>query len=211
MNKKKIFVLALAICLFAILSIGTLAWFSDSDSVKNEFHVATSTEDPDDIFSVGLQEKVDTDGDGIPDTTVDDGAQYEDIYPGAKLVKEPFVTNTGAYDQYIRVLVTVDEAYDVLVGDLTATYEGFDPSVWIAAGKQTENGKVTYTYYLNAILKPDETATLFTHVEIPAQLTEDDFATLTSGSFTMDIVAEAVQADNTGDTAQEAFALVMGN
>ena len=208
MNKKKILVLALAICLFAILSVGTLAWFSDSDSVKNEFHVATSTEDPDDIFSVALQEKVDTDGDGIAETTTDVGAEYADIYPATKLVKEPFVTNTGSYDQYIRVLVTVDAAYDALVGDLTQTFEGFDPALWTAAGKTTENDKVTYTYYLDAILKPDEAKTLFTHVVIPAELTENDFAALDAGTFTMEIVAEAVQADNTGDTAQAAFALV---
>lgn len=207
---KKILVLALAVCLLAMVSLGTLAWFTDSDSVTNEFHVATSTQDPDDVFSVTLQENVDTNGDGIADTTVTDGAQYEDIYPGAELVKEPFVTNTGSYSQYIRVKVTVDAAYDALVGDLTATFQGYDASAWTFGGKITENGKVTYTYYLNAILEPAQSVTLFTDVVIPAELTQDDFAGLTNGSFTMDIVAEAVQSDNTGTTAQAAFDLVMG-
>ncbi len=215
LNKKKIVTLALAVCLIAILSVGTLAWFTDSDSVTNKFHVATSTEDPDDIFSVDIKENVDTDGDGQPDTVVDEGDvadggyDYQDIYPSAELVKEPIVENTGSYDQYIRVLVTVDEEWDALVGDLTGTYKGYDSTVWTAAGKTTADGKVTYTYYLNSILKPDATQTLFTHVVIPAQLDQDDFATLENGMFTMDIVAEAVQADNTGDSAQEAFALVM--
>lgn len=210
MNKKKILVIALAVCLLALISMGTLAWFTDSDSVTNQFHVATSTEDPDDIFSVGLQEKIDTNGDGVADTLVDDGAQYEDIYPGAQLVKQPIVTNTGSYDQYIRVTVTVDGAYDALVGDLTGTFVGFDATVWTAAGKQANGDKVTYTYYLNQILVADASQTLFTHVQIPAQLTQADFATLSAGSFDMEIIAQAVQADNTGSTAQEAFALVMG-
>lgn len=216
LNKKQIVTLALAVCLIAILSVGTLAWFSDSDSVTNKFYVATSTEDPDDIFSVDIKENVDTDGDGTPDTVVDEGDvpdggyDYEDIYPGAELVKEPMVENTGSYDQYIRVLVSVDEEWDALVGDLTGTYKGYDNTVWTAAGKTTADGKVTYTYYLNTILKPDEAQTLFTHVVIPAELTQEDFATLESGMFTMDIVAEAVQADNTGDSAQAAFTLVMG-
>lgn len=216
LNKKQILTIALAVSLIAILSFSTLAWFTDSDEVTNKFQVATSTEDPDDIFSVDVKENVDTDGDGNPDTVVDEGNvpdggyAYENIYPSAELVKEPIVENTGAYDQYIRVLVTVDEEWDLLVGDLTGTYKGFDATVWTAAGKTTENGKVTYTYYLNSILAPDATQTLFTHVIIPAELTQQDMATLENGMFTMDIVAQAVQADNTGDNAQDAFALVMG-
>ena len=41
-NKKKVFVTALAVCLIAILSMGSLAWFSHKDSVYNEFFVADS-------------------------------------------------------------------------------------------------------------------------------------------------------------------------
>lgn len=223
MNKKKVFVIALAVCLIAILSFGTLAWFSDSDTVTNKFHVATSDDptDPDDIFSVDVMEKIDTDGDGIIDATVDvgdvedGGHDYEDIYPSAELIKEPIVVNTGAYDQYVRMNVTVDKQWDTLVGgDLTATLKGYDADVWTFGGKTEENDKVTYTYYLNRVLVAGDTEgegreTLFTHVVIPADLTQADMATL-NGMFTMDILAEAVQADNTGDNAQAAFALVMG-
>ena len=121
--------------------------------------------------------------------------------------------NTGAYDQYIRVNVTVDEAWDKLVGDLTQTYVGYDATVWTFGGKTVENGKATYTYYLNRVLPAGDAAgagreTLFTHVVIPENLTQADMATL-NGGFTMDVVAQAVQADNTGNSAQDAFALVM--
>ena len=222
MNKKKVFVLALAVCLIAILSFSTLAWFTDTDEVTNKFHVATSTGNPDDIFSIDVMEKIDTDGDGIIDATVDvgdvpdGGFDYADIYPSAELVKQPIAVNTGAYDQYVRMLVTVDKEWDTLVGgDLTATLKGFDANVWTFDGKTEANGKVTYTYYLNRVLPHSDTAntgreTLFTHVIIPAELTQEDMATLQNGMFTMDIVAEAVQADNTGDNAKDAFALVMG-
>ena len=222
LNKKQVFTLALAVCLIAILSFSTLAWFTDADEVTNKFHVATSTQDPDDIFSIDVMEKIDTDGDGVIDATVDvgdvpnGGFDYQDIYPSAELVKQPIAVNTGAYDQYVRMLVTVDKEWDTLVGgDLTATLKGYDATVWSFGGKTEENGKVTYTYYLNRILPHSDTEntgreTLFTHVIIPAQLTQEDMATLQGGMFTMDIVAQAVQADNTGDNAVEAFALVMG-
>lgn len=220
MNKKKVLVLALAVCLLAILSFSTLAWFTDFDEVTNQFHVATSTEEPDDIFSIDVQEQVDTDGDGVADAIidegkVDDGFHYENIYPSAELVKAPKAVNTGKYDQYVRMHVTVDEAWDALVnGDLNATLKGLDTAKWTFAGKTVEGGKVTYTYYLNRVLPHSDVEntgceTLFTHVVIPETLTQEDMAALTDGMFTMDIVAEAVQADNTGDNAQDAFALVM--
>ena len=37
MTKKKVFIAALAICLVAIVSMGTLAWFTASDYVTNDW------------------------------------------------------------------------------------------------------------------------------------------------------------------------------
>ena len=56
MSKKKILSLSLVVIMIAILSFSSLAWFNDSDSVKNDFHIATSDDpsDPDDIFSVDV-------------------------------------------------------------------------------------------------------------------------------------------------------------
>lgn len=228
LTKKKIFTIALAVCLIAILSFSSLAWFSDSDEVTNKFHVATSDDptDPDDIFSVDVMEKIDTDGDGEIDATVDvgdvpnGGYDYEDIYPSQKLVKQPIVVNTGAYDQYVRMNVTVDNAkawMDVLekhgITDLSTIFEGYDETKWIRVDEPAYDeaaDTVTYTYYLQRVLTPEERETLFTHVVIPYQLTQEDMAQFADGMFTMDIVAEAVQADNTGANALEAFKLVMG-
>ena len=42
MTKKKVFVTALAICLVAILSMGSLAWFNASDTITNKFKIADS-------------------------------------------------------------------------------------------------------------------------------------------------------------------------
>ena len=74
MNKKKLLVSAVALCLIAILSMGTLAWFSADDEVTNKFMIATSEDaNPEDIFSVDVWENT-------PDGRVDEGEYvYEDI------------------------------------------------------------------------------------------------------------------------------------
>ena len=57
MTKKKVFLAALAVCLVAIISMSTLAWFSDSDQVNNEFLIADSDDNTaDDIFNIDVWE-----------------------------------------------------------------------------------------------------------------------------------------------------------
>ena len=227
LNKKKVFALALAVCMVAILSFSTLAWFSDSDSVDNKFQIADSTQQPDKIFSVDVREKVDIDGDGVfdpdKDATVDvddvpnGGHTYEDILPGKKLYKEPIVVNTGAYSQYVRVKVTIDNAdtwkallekyhldlVDVFDGHAEAKWPRYDAPTWSADGK-----KITYVFYLARVLNPTERESLFTHVMIPKQFTQHDMAHFVAGAFSMNIVAEAIQSEYTGDNAYSAFAVV---
>lgn len=224
MNKKKLLSLALVIVLIAILSFGTLAWFSDADEVTNTFMVTNSLAEPNKIFSVDLKEKVDTNGDGKYDETEDgvqeNGHTYTDILPGASLYKEPVVKNSGSYDQYIRVKVTATDAREwqaMLAGhnisDLTELFGGYDDAKWIRIDEpdwDQDQDTVTYTFYLQRILEPGKQESLFTHVNIPGQLTQNDLATV-GGDFQLKIVAEAVQTENLGDnvdTAKEAFAVL---
>ena len=60
MSKKKLLSLAVVAIMIAILSFGTLAWFTDSDSVTNDFGVAGGgNNNPDEIFSIDVMEQVD--------------------------------------------------------------------------------------------------------------------------------------------------------
>ena len=53
LTKKKVVSIALVVCLIAILSAGTLAWFSDDDAVTNKFFIADSEDDtPDALYMV---------------------------------------------------------------------------------------------------------------------------------------------------------------
>ncbi len=221
-NKKKVFVSALAISLIAILSFGTLAWFTDSDSVKNDFMIADSDETttPDDVFSIDIYEtKVDADGnvitdeEGNPEIT-DAGNTYENIVPGDVLTKNPTVKNTGNYDQWVRVKVTLSNAdnwlelvqkYDlVLEEDL---FDGFDGDAWRSEGSTTPvNGAITFTYYLKDKLAPDMEVTLFEAVKIPSVFDQTDMNAVKE--FSLSFVAEAVQVENTKNNAFDAFEFV---
>jgi len=229
--KKKLFVAALAICLVAILSMGTLAWFSAQDDVTNKFYIASSDDtDPDDIFSIDVWENT-------PDGDKDqDGYEYEDVLPGDLLKKEVNVENTGYYDQYVRVTVTVSDAaawMDALATNgvapkLEQIVDGYDPNanVWTDTSVElTANDQIVYTLYYRNILLGDQDSiydnggvhsdvvTVFTAVKIPESFTVEQAAAFKT-NFEINVKAEAVQTENlglnraNGDGALEAFAVV---
>lgn len=209
-TKKKVFVSALIICLLAIVSMSTLAWFSASDSVKNEFYVADSdnpTDDPEDIFSVAVWEKT-------PESDKDtDGYTYKEILPGAKLTKEAHVENTGYYSQYIRAIVTISDANAWLAAvegiDMAEVFLGFDESVWtnISMEHDTAADTLTYVLYYDGILESGKDITLFNQVKIPESLTVAQAAAF-AGDFSITVKAQAVQTENVGNNAFEAFETV---
>lgn len=209
-TKKKVFVSALIICLLAIVSMSTLAWFSASDSVKNEFYVADSdnpTDDPEDIFSVAVWEKT-------PESDKDtDGYEYKEILPGAKLTKEAHVENTGYYSQYIRAIVTISDANAWLAAvegiDMAEVFLGFDESVWtnISMEHDTTADTLTYVLYYDGILESGKDITLFNQVKIPESLTVAQAAAF-AGDFSITVKAQAVQTENVGNNAFEAFETV---
>lgn len=219
-NKKKFFVTALAVCLIAILSMGSLAWFSHKDSVYNEFFVADSDDNtPDKIFSVDVWEQKDSNGDGDFNEAddverTDETLTYEDILPGDELSKIAHVTNTGHYDQYIRVIVKISDATAWInaVGldiDMNTVFVGFDETKWDHISKDIngETDTVTYVLYYTEILESEEDLVLFNAVKVPESLTREQAAAF-NGGFAIDVKAQAVQTENVGANAYEAFETV---
>ncbi len=223
LNKKKVFVAALAISILAIVSMGSLAWFQASQSVENVFRVSTTDDNQTPDFSIVLYENVvdpetgkmvDTNNDGAIDekdvTTT--GNTYESLAPGDRLDKNPTVQNTGDYDQYVRVTVTLQNAdawvpllakYNLTIDDVIVGYEDAEWRSEIVDEDYTD-GTVVNQYYFEGKLVPDATATLFGGIVIPGVFTNDDVKTF-EGGFSMTVVADAIQADNTGDNAFDAF------
>lgn len=221
-NKKKTFVSALLIAVVALLSTSSLAWFSASDRVNNEFFIADSTDTkPEDIFSIDVWEQKDTNGDGdfneADDKEYANELDYTDILPGDKLSKIAHVKNTGYYDQYVRVTVTISDATAWInaVGldiNMSNVFEGFDETKWNNISKKIEGepNTITYTLYYNDVLESEADITLFKAVNIPTTLTQEQAAAF-GGSFTVDVKAEAVQTENVGGNAFAAFQTVFGN
>jgi predicted ribosomally synthesized peptide with SipW-like signal peptide len=226
LNKKKVFVAALAICLVAILSMGTLAWFSATDDVDNDFFVATDADDTNPEFKVDLKET------GLNGNPTDVGNQYYDVLPGETIAKDPTVTNTGDWDQWIRVTVTLDKANywnafggslkftDLFKGNnitygLTANVATDTTSTWLLVADEVTpvDDKAVWYLYLNGSLDAADGTTaaesqkVFDSVMIPENFTLDEMLTM-GGTFSIDIAVDALQKDHTGANAVEAFANV---
>ena len=197
MNKRRVLVLALAVCLTAILAIGgTLAYFTDQDSATNTFTMGAGV-------SIDLFEH-NADGKEVDERT------YGNVVPGVAYDKDPAVRNIGSSDAWIRMNVTLTRysvfkaaAKEYGVTDLSTIFGGHDESKWTRAGITEGTDSITYSYYYNTVLAPEEvTAPLFTSVTIPGVFTVEDLDGLSS--FEIQITADAIQKDPfTG--AAEAF------
>lgn len=228
MKKTKVLLIALAVCLIAVLSMGTLAWFSAEDEITNQFNFADSDDDGVTDFDVDVKET------GDPE---DDGLVFEEILPGDVLAKDPTIVNTSSsdrYSQYIRATLTLKDptgtwkkAFDEKrIGNgkyltlLTEMFQTVDQmNTWDIAGVEgvgygyDENAQEFYwVFYYKDILDAGEEVKLFEKVTIPTGLTVEDASAMLS-TFDVAVKAEAVQSENLGldyPNAKNAFALVEG-
>lgn len=212
MSKKKILSLSLVVIMIAILSFSSLAWFTDADSAKNDFTInGAGQNDPDEIFSVDVQENVD--GASQPVENMD----FEDVLPGDHHKKEAFVSNTGSYDQYIRVVMTVTDwklIKDVVTinmdDDFAANWQIVSGGVSINSDgnltTQTDssvnaNGALVVTMYLTKKLLPGETVQIMDYVSVSELATQADFIDPAfADGFQITFDAAAVQTENILDT-----------
>lgn len=210
LTKKKVFVVALAVCMIAILSMGTLAWFTAQDEVTNNFYIADSDDtNPDDIFSIAVKEETDSE----KATETADGYDYKDILPGDLLAKNVTVENTGYYDQYVRVTITISDAslWKELLGSegnpsLKDIVDGVK-DIWKPAYNRIDpaTNEQIITLYYNGILSAGEELTVFTAVKIPTNMTVAQAAEF-EHEFSITVKAEAVQTEHLGTDAESAFA-----
>lgn len=147
MGKKKIIGLCLAVGLMVGVVGGSLAWFTDSDSVTNSF----ATEGDPSNSGIDIVEDFDKD-------------TADKMLPGTEATKAVQVENKATYDQYIRVKlakVWKDKDGNIIdkVGEEVLNKElielNFGENLGAEDNKWTKNGD--YYYYNSKVEKADGT------------------------------------------------------
>ena len=220
MKKKNILMIALSLCLIAVIAVsGTLAYFTDTtDASTNTFTMGQ--------VKIDLTESTtDSSGDA---TSSSGGIEYVDVMPGDTRSKIVTVTkDTDSADCYVAVLVQavpdsskgIPETDDLLklVNDKVLTgwtvrYLDTARTALLAdAADEDKNGipddAVYALYTYDEIMTDTEaSATLFNEITFPAEEWGNSYAT---ASFDLKISAYAVQSDNFLTTTDDEGALVL--
>ena len=203
--KKTIAIVALVVLVAVASVLGTLAYLTSTDTVKNTFTVGK--------VNITLDEaEVDMNGVAVTPAKRVKKNEYK-LMPGHEYTKDPTVTVLkGSEESYVRMLVTVTFEKPLtdaqLSMNLDSIFTGYSAK-WVRAGKEINTAKtvITYEYRYDATVSADETdnklEALFTGIKIPDNWENDDLAAI--GGFEIEIVAQAVQADGFDD-ADAAFA-----
>lgn len=182
--KKKLLAVAMVLCCLAIVTGGSLAYFTAEKKAHNVITTGSI-----DIELQELTDQVDGEGNPVPFENL------EGVMPGSSASKIVQVKNTGSQPAWIRV--SVEKAVQLAE---SAEGEG-DPSLITMdfnAEKWTE--KDGYYYYSNVLAPGDTTQPLFTAVTFASSMDN-----LYQGSeISVDVCAYATQSANNGETVFEA-------
>lgn len=177
MTKRKLMLVALSLCMVAILAMGgTLAYLTDTEDATNTFTVGN--------VDITLTEEAWTEEGGGED-------QGEDAYPGEPLPKDPTVTNVGSNPCFVRVSVTglnqFVEKYgeDAMIDYRTNYVVGALGENWVL---HTDG----YFYYTKVLAADEVTSALFDSIVVPVELTNAEHGE--NLTYDVEVFAEAVQA-----------------
>ena len=177
-KKQRMLLIAVLLCCAAIIASGTLAYFTAEETAYNVITTGS--------ISMDLVEET-TGGQPWPEGGI------SGVMPGMEVDKIPYVVNDGGIDFYARIAVnmTVTGANGNALSDKYI-------SLNINKAHWTE--KDGY-YYYNGVVKPgQQTEPLFTKVTFDP----DMHNAYMNATVEIDVMAEAVQSRNNGDSALEA-------
>lgn len=224
MNTRKLRKAILTLCsalLLVSLSVGaTLAYLTSQDSVTNTFTVGQVKIDLDeaDVYEIGDDVDESKLGTAIPNADRVEANKYK-IMPGHDLYKDPTVhVKAKSEDCYVRTFVTVNNFKDLktilginddnAAAAKIATYvKGYDGNKWNDKGWIIKDDEVTYEFWWSTKVEQnnekDQDLMLFTGINVPDTLTNEQIALLADDSTTTDkdeslqikVIAQAIQAD----------------
>ena len=205
-TKSKALLLSLCAVLLVVASVmGTMAYLTSTDEVKNTFTVGS--------VNIKLDEaKANPDGSLVEGAARVKANSYK-LLPGHTYNKDPMVTVlNGSEASYIKMTVTFSNAREldaIFAPDgatLTNIFNGYDPATWIAKGNTKDATANTRTYefwYKEAVGAPNgdfALDALFDSITVPGTITKDQLASIEG--MTITINAYAIQADGFQDAAE---------
>ena len=205
-TKRKALLLTFCAVLLVVASVlGTIAYLTSQDEVKNTFTVGQ--------VAINLDEaKVNPDGTPVANADRVRANSYK-LLPGHTYTKDPTVTVLkGSESSYIKMTVTFTKAKELDAifapngAELTSIFKGYDSDNWIAKGNTKNTTANTRTYefwYKEAVGAPDADVALFDFITVPNDITGKQLATIQGMKITVN--AYAIQADGF-ETAKDAWA-----
>ena len=187
------------VVLVAVASVlGTLAYLTSTDTVKNTFTVGK--------VNITLDEaEVDMNGVAVTPAKRVKKNEYK-LMPGHTYTKDPMVTVlAGSEPSYIKMTVTFSKANELDAifaptgADLTSIFKGYDSANWIAKGNTKDAAANTRTYefwYKETVGAPTADVALdalFDSITIPGEITQAQLETIKD--MTITVTAYAIQAD----------------
>lgn len=176
MKKKSLVSVLAAVCLIAVVGVGsTLAYFTDSDAATN-------------VVTMG---HVDIELDEPQFSAENENNTIENVVPNQQITKDPTITVVaGSESCYLRAAIEISDS--LTAEQAEALLENINVGEdWVLS----EDG---YFYFQNRVEKADDNQeiVLFDTVVIP-ETWGNEVADLT---FEINITAEAIQADNFAPT-----------
>lgn len=196
--KKSIALVMMAVLLVAASVMGTLAYLTSTDTVKNTFTVGK--------VNITLDEaEVDMNGVAVTPAKRVKKNEYK-LMPGHTYTKDPMVTVlAGSEPSYIKMTVTFSKANELDAifaptgADLTSIFKGYDSANWIAKGNTKDAAANTRTYefwYKETVGAPTADVALdalFDSITVPGEITQAQLETIKD--MTITVTACAIQAD----------------
>lgn len=178
--KRKLLILLVCVVLLAVISAGTVAYFSSEGTAHNVITTGG--------VNIALHEWANAE-------KTQEFENLDGIMPGTSVTKIVEIENTGKSDAWIRV--SVEKAIELAGNEKNPDLDIITLDINTASWTLKEDG---YLYY-NSRVKPGEiTAPVFTTVSFDSDM-ENKYQ---SAEVTVKVVAQAVQCANNGTTVFEA-------
>lgn len=202
--KKAIAVIAIAMLLVVGSVLGTLAYLTSTDSVKNTFTVGK--------VAITLDEaKVDANGKALTGEQAERvKANSYKLMPGHTYDKDPQVTvKAGSELSYIKLVVTIEDANDADALfkknniAINSVVTGLDNNTWVPKSNTVdrEEGIRTYEFWYKEAVSASDTdvklPALFTQITVPGTITNAQLETISN--LKIKVTAYAIQADGFTD------------